>query len=237
MYKENDTDSKAGYIPTFHRHYLHPKYWGMWVAAGALAGLSYLPVKLRDPMLAGVGRIAGRFAKGGRRRALINLYYCFPDMPKAERERITDEMFASAPHAFVMLAELCLRNPQRVISRTQVHGQDIIDALQAEGRNIIFMVPHGWAIDLPAMLFAAQEIKWRVCSITRKPVADYLWNKARFTSADVCTPAKPVSNRSLPVCVMVSVDIICRTRITAKSTVSLCRFSAPIKPHSLLSGG
>lgn len=77
-------------------------------------------------------------------------------------------MFASAPHAFVMLAELCLRNPQRVISRTQVHGQDIIDALQAEGRNIIFMVPHGWAIDLPAMLFAAQEIKWRVCSITRK---------------------------------------------------------------------
>ena len=41
-------------------------------------------------------------------------------------------------HAFVMLAELCLRNPQRVISRTQVHGQDIIDALQAEGRNIIF---------------------------------------------------------------------------------------------------
>lgn len=80
-------------------------------------------------------------------------------MPKAERERITDEMFASAPHAFVMLAELCLRNPQRVISRTQVHGQDIIDALQAEGRNIIFMVPHGWAIDLPAMLFAAQGNK------------------------------------------------------------------------------
>lgn len=180
MYKENDTDSKAGYIPTFHRHYLHPKYWGMWAAAGALAGLSYLPVKLRDPMLAGVGRIAGRFAKGGRRRALINLYYCFPDMPKAERERITDEMFASAPHAFVMLAELCLRNPQRVISRTQVHGQDIIDALQAEGRNIIFMVPHGWAIDLPAMLFAAQGNKVAgMFHHQKNPVADYLWNKAR----------------------------------------------------------
>lgn len=43
MNKEKDTDSKAGYVPTFHRAYLHPRHWGTWFGAGVLCALAYMP--------------------------------------------------------------------------------------------------------------------------------------------------------------------------------------------------
>uniref|UniRef100_UPI00406B96D3 LpxL/LpxP family acyltransferase n=2 Tax=Erwiniaceae TaxID=1903409 RepID=UPI00406B96D3 len=72
------------FIPVFERSFLKPKYWGSWLAIGALAGLAYLPPKVRDPLLGRLGRFAGKLAKGARRRALINLYYCLPELSEEQ---------------------------------------------------------------------------------------------------------------------------------------------------------
>lgn len=156
MNKDKDTDSKLGYVPRFHRTYLHPKYWGVWLGALVLAGLAYMPVRLRDPLLAWVGKWVGKLAKSARRRAQINLLYCFPEWTEQQREQLIDNMFATAPQSFVMIAELCLRGAEKTLARTEWHNQAVIEKLQAEGRNVIFMVPHGWAVDIPAMLLAAR---------------------------------------------------------------------------------
>ncbi|CDG21458.1 Lipid A biosynthesis (KDO)2-(lauroyl)-lipid IVA acyltransferase [Xenorhabdus poinarii G6] len=180
MHKEKDTDSKLGYIPRFHRSYLHPRYWGLWAGVGILAGLAYVPVKWRDPFLAKIGRWAGRKAKSARRRAKINLVYCFPEWTEQQREALIDQMFATAPQSFVMLAELCLRGTESTLNRTQWHGEEIIQALKAQGKNVIFMVPHGWSVDIPAMLLVSRGYKVSAMFHHQSnPVADYLWNKAR----------------------------------------------------------
>ncbi|MCC8378764.1 MULTISPECIES: lauroyl-Kdo(2)-lipid IV(A) myristoyltransferase [Xenorhabdus] len=180
MNKEKDTDSKLGYIPTFHLSYLHPRYWGIWAGVGILAGLAYIPAKWRDPLLAKIGVFAGRKAKSARRRAKINLLYCFPELSEQQHEILIDKMFATAPQSFVMLAELCLRGVEPTLQRTQWHGEEITQALKEQGKNVIFMIPHGWAIDIPAMLLAArgQPISG-MFHHQSNPVADYLWNKAR----------------------------------------------------------
>ncbi|MBN9931358.1 hypothetical protein HZD82_22970, partial [Pantoea agglomerans] len=36
--------------------------------------------------------------------------------------------------------------------RVEWHGREIIDQMKAEQHNVIFLVPHGWAVDIPAML-------------------------------------------------------------------------------------
>ncbi len=64
------------------------------------------------PLLATLGRFAGRLGKSSRRRALINLSLCFPQRSEAEREAIVDEMFATAPQAMAMMAELAMRGPK-----------------------------------------------------------------------------------------------------------------------------
>ncbi|EKT57511.1 lauroyl-Kdo(2)-lipid IV(A) myristoyltransferase [Providencia sneebia] len=180
MNKNQDTDSKLGYVPTFHKSYLHPKYWGVWLGAGLLAILAYIPVKIRDPILAKMGKWVGRVAKSARRRAKINLLYCFPELTEQERDQLTDKMFEMAPQSFVMLAELCLRGADKTLARTHWHNEEIIEQLKLQGSNVIFMVPHGWAVDAPAMLLAAKGQKMAAMFHHQKnPVADFLWNKAR----------------------------------------------------------
>ncbi len=102
--KKNDA---TGFIPVFQKTFLHPRFWGVWLGAGAIAALAYIPPKFRDPLLAGIGRLAGKFAKSARRRARINLLYCMPELPESEREHIIDQMFATAAQPLMMMAELC----------------------------------------------------------------------------------------------------------------------------------
>ncbi len=75
------------YIPEFEKSFRHTRKTGAagW-AIGALAGMAMLPAKVRDPVLGGLGKFAGKLAKSARRRAQINLYYCFPEKSDAERE-------------------------------------------------------------------------------------------------------------------------------------------------------
>ncbi|SPY96335.1 lipid A biosynthesis (KDO)2-(lauroyl)-lipid IVA acyltransferase [Proteus mirabilis] len=80
-----------------------------------------------------------------------------------------------------MLADLCLRGAKHTLQRTSWEGIEIIERLKAQGRNVIFMVPHGWAVDVPAMLLAAKGQKMAAMFHHQKdPVTDYLWNKARY---------------------------------------------------------
>ncbi|NIY46892.1 lauroyl-Kdo(2)-lipid IV(A) myristoyltransferase [Cedecea colo] len=177
---EKAKKSHSEFIPEFQKAFWHPRYWGTWAGVGAFAGLAMLPPSLRDPLLGKVGRIAGRFGKSARRRAQINLLYCFPELSEAEREAIIDEMFATAPQAMVLMAELGLRDPQKVMQRVDWHGKEIVDELKARGENVIFLVPHGWAVDIPAMLMAADGQKMAAMFHNQgNALFDYLWNTVR----------------------------------------------------------
>ena len=114
--KKNNSE----YIPEFDKSFRHPRYWGAWLGVAAMAGIALTPPKFRDPILARLGRFAGRLGKSSRRRALINLSLCFPERSEAEREAIVDEMFATAPQAMVMMAELAIRGPEKIQPRDVV---------------------------------------------------------------------------------------------------------------------
>lgn len=119
----------------------------------AFAGIALTPASFRDPILGKLGRFVGRLAKSSRRRAQINLLYCFPEKSEQEREDIIDAMYASVPQAMVMMAELGLRDPQRILSRVDWQGKEIIDEMQRNNEKVIFLV-HAWGVDIPAMLMA-----------------------------------------------------------------------------------
>lgn len=172
--------SNIEFIPVFQKSFLLPKYWGAWLGIGAFAGMVLLPPALRDPILGAAGRLAGRLAKSARRRAQINLLYCLPERSEAEREAIIDEMFATAPQSMVMMAELALRNPERVRERVRWHGKEIIEAMQANKENVIFLVPHGWAVDIPAMLLASEgQMMAAMFHNQSNQLFDYIWNRVR----------------------------------------------------------
>lgn len=176
--KKNHSES---FTPVFKKEFYAPRYWGSWLAVGAFAAMALTPASVRDPILGGLGRLAGKFAKSARRRAQINLYYCFPEKSEAQREAIIDAMFATAPQAMVMMAELSLRNPAALSQRVEWHGREIIDEVKASGENVILLVPHGWGVDIPAMLLASEGAQ--VAAMfhhQRNQVMDYIWNRMRL---------------------------------------------------------
>lgn len=82
---------------TLPKSLFRPRYWGIWLGIGLMAGISLVPARLRDPLLGTIGTLAGKLAAGARRRARINLLYCLPNASGSEREHIIDAMFACAP--------------------------------------------------------------------------------------------------------------------------------------------
>ncbi|ARU94205.1 lauroyl-Kdo(2)-lipid IV(A) myristoyltransferase [Tatumella citrea] len=177
---KNEKKNNVEFIPQFKTEFLKPRYWGNWVAIAALGGMALLPVTVRDPVLGTLGKWVGRLAKSARRRARINLLYCLPELSEEQRELIIDQMFATAPQAMVMMAELALKKPEPVRKRVVWHGREIISQLQEQQQNVIFLVPHGWGVDIPAMLLASEGQKMAAMFHNQKnQLMDYIWNRLR----------------------------------------------------------
>lgn len=171
---------KSEFIPEFKKNYLSPVYWSTWFLLGMIAGISMFPPSFRDPVLAKIGRWAGRLSKKARRRATINLSLCFPEKNDTEREIIVDKMFATALQSIVLMAELAIRGPEKFQKRVFWKGLEILEEIRHNNRNVIFLVPHGWSVDIPAMLLAAQGKKMAAMfHQQRNPVIDYVWNSVR----------------------------------------------------------
>ena len=171
---------KSEFIPEFKKNYLSPVYWSTWFLLGMIAGISMFPPSFRDPVLAKIGRWAGRLSKKARRRATINLSLCFPEKSDTEREIIVDKMFATALQSIVMMAELAISGPEKFQKRVFWKGLEILEEIRHNNRNVIFLVPHGWSVDIPAMLLAAQGEKMAAMfHQQRNPVIDYVWNSVR----------------------------------------------------------
>ncbi|EMR6586365.1 lauroyl-Kdo(2)-lipid IV(A) myristoyltransferase [Shigella sonnei] len=171
---------KSEFIPEFKKNYLSPVYWFTWFVLGMIAGISMFPPSFRDPVLAKIGRWVGRLSRKARRRETINLSLCFPEKSDTEREIIVDNMFATALQSIVMMAELAIRGPEKFQKRVFWKGLEILEEIRHNNRNVIFLVPHGWSVDIPAMLLAAQGEKMAAMfHQQRNPVIDYVWNSVR----------------------------------------------------------
>ena len=98
----------------------------------------------------------------------------------AEREAIIDAMYTTAPQAMAMMAELALKGPENIIDRVDWKGLEIIDEMRRNDEKVIFLVPHGWGVDIPAMLMASQGQKMAAMFHNRgNKIYDFVWNTVR----------------------------------------------------------
>lgn len=138
---------------------------------------SWIPPRLRDPVFSKQGWAIGRVTHKARFRAQVNLAYGLPKIDTPQRKNIIDDMFAYVTQSSILMAELTRRDPNRVMARVRWHSDELIQRLQEEGRNVIFLVPHGWAVDVPAMLMAARGQKMTaIFHNQRNALVDYMWN-------------------------------------------------------------
>ncbi|WP_392565778.1 lauroyl-Kdo(2)-lipid IV(A) myristoyltransferase [Utexia brackfieldae] len=176
--KQGQQPDSAGYIPKFEWSFLSPRYWGVWFGIFVLIVLTFSPVRFRDRFLSRLGRFIGRKIKSARQRAQINLAQCFPEKSEAQRDEIIDEMFSIILPVTVLLVDLTIKKTRVKINW---HGFEHITQAHNHQRNVIFMVPHAWAIDIPAILLAKKGYAMSgMFHHQSNKLVDWLWNKSRI---------------------------------------------------------
>ena len=172
--------ARVGYEAHFSWSYLKPQYWGIWLGIFFLLLLAFVPFHLRDKLAGKLGIWIGHKAKKQRTRAQTNLQYCFPHWTEQQREQVIDKMFAVVAQVMFGIGEIAIRSKKHLQKRSKFIGLEHIEQAKAEGKNIILMVPHGWAIDASGIILHTQGMPMTsMYNPHRNPLVDWLWTITR----------------------------------------------------------
>ena len=172
--------ARVGYEAHFSWSYLKPQYWGIWLGIFFLLLLAFVPFCLRDKLAGKLGIWIGHKAKKQRTRAQTNLQYCFPHWTEQQREQVIDKMFAVVAQVMFGIGEIAIRSKKHLQKRSEFIGLEHIEQAKAEDKNIILMVPHGWAIDASGIILHTQGMPMTsMYNPHRNPLVDWLWTITR----------------------------------------------------------
>ena len=173
---------QVGYQHQFSWHFLHPKYWGVWLGVIGLIILAYVPFRLRDKLGVWVGKIVTKRLKGKKQyhRADVNLRYCFPDWSEQQRAEVIEKMFITVAQTMLGIGEIAIRSVEHIQKRSAFSNLEIVREARAKGKNVILLVPHTWAIDASGIVMHTYGMPMvSMYNPHRNQLVDWLWNATR----------------------------------------------------------
>ncbi|KJG09605.1 lauroyl acyltransferase [Photobacterium kishitanii] len=171
---------KQAYNPQFEWSFVHPRYWGTWLAVMIASLLSLLPHNVRRSLATVFAKQAIKLKSGANHRARVNLKMCFPEKSEAEREQILLQNLITAGSFLSGFAALSVRNKTWLEQHTIIRGMENLTSLTEQQQSVILLVPHTWAIDIPAVLLASRGLPVSAMAKKQKnPVSDWLMHRQR----------------------------------------------------------
>ncbi|KLV07448.1 lauroyl acyltransferase [Photobacterium aquae] len=181
MTEKHNNSTAQTYNPQFRKDFLHPKHWGTWFAIGLTILLAFVPYRLRDRLAVAIAKQAIKINSSAKKRAVINLQECFPELDQQARDEILLETYINAGCTLLSFAVLLVRSKEYVEKRSTFTGEEHLFSLLEQGHNIILLVPHTWAIDYPGVLLASRgQHVAAMMKKQRNDVIDWLINVQRL---------------------------------------------------------
>ncbi|RJG49540.1 lauroyl-Kdo(2)-lipid IV(A) myristoyltransferase [Motilimonas pumila] len=172
-------DPKA-YNPSFEWSFLHPKYWGTWLYVSAAALVSLLPNTCRRWIATVLARGALKLNSKANQRARTNLEMCFPNNTQEQREAMLLQSYITAGTFLLGFPSLSIRRKKWLEKNSVIRGEEHLFRLKEQGHSVILLVPHTWAIDVPAVLLASRGIHVSAMAKKQKDqVADWFIHRQR----------------------------------------------------------
>ena len=150
----NDFDEKA-YNPIFKWSFLAPKYWRTWLMVIMVSPIALLPHLFRYTISDKIAKILVKKKKGNIFNAWVNLKVCFPNKSEQELEDLLHKTILTAGVFALGFVRLSLRSRKWLNSKCDIRGMENIEKALNSNQKVILLVPHTWAIDIPAILFAS----------------------------------------------------------------------------------
>lgn len=169
----------AHHRPRLHLGLAHPRYWLTWLGFGLLWLSIFLPRVIPGAVGAVIGELYFYLGRKRRRVALTNLRLCYPGWSPAARRRLARAHFRLAMQCALDLPYLWWASARRIESRLTIRGGSQLDALAAQGRNVIVLMPHCVAMETSVWLSKTRATV-AMMKPARNAVVDYFLTRARM---------------------------------------------------------
>ena len=179
MTQRNDFDPKA-YNPTFNRSFLTPKFWGTWLGVILALPVALLPLRFHQWLARIIALKLSKSKKGPAHRARVNFELCFPNLSFQEREQLIYKTLYTASVFVFRFSLLTLKSKSWLQEQCEFIGKENLTKHTDNGENVILLVPHSWAIDIPAVMLASMGLPVSAMAKKQKNlVSDWLMHRQR----------------------------------------------------------
>ena len=185
----NSSSSKEKY--SFQAHFLHPKYWGIWLVFALVLPLIYLPLRWQFIMGKGLGLLCFHLIKRRQNDTLINLSLCFPQHTVEERYAMARDVFINAGIGIFETLSAWFR-PHIFPEKISVTGLEAFKQARQDGKAIFMLGGHFTLMDLGALFFARYASINAVYRPQNNPLLDWFICSSRSRIFD-----KQVSSRNI----------------------------------------
>ena len=109
--------------------------------------IGLLPVSIRQLFACSLSKVAKKLAKKQLRIARQNLTTCFPEKSSKEIESLLETNIEQFVMTLVAQTELLCCSEKKLKKRVRLEGIENIHKARAQGKPIIFILPHVWGVE------------------------------------------------------------------------------------------
>lgn len=139
--------------------------------------LHFLPLGLLNPFGQGLGLLFYGLGRERRQVARINIGLCFPELTRAEREKLVRRHFRAFGRSFLERGILWWSSAQRIRRLVRMEGVEHWQAVR--GRPVIWFAPHFVGLDMGGARLALEANAASMYSAQKNPVFDRLLLRGR----------------------------------------------------------
>ncbi len=132
--------------------FVHPRYWPVWLAIGAMYVAAWLPWRLKLWVGRLIGLAARRFVRRRRHITETNIRLCFPELDDEQQARLVRDTFIANGIGIMETATGWCRDPEHLRHRVTFKGQEHMVRVQAQGKGALIIGVHFSTLDLGAAL-------------------------------------------------------------------------------------
>lgn len=171
---------------------LAPRFWGIWLALGALRLVVLLPYPVQAAIGRGIGRITLRMASRRRQIAERNIRMCFPELDPAQQHRLLTRHFESVGMTLIEMG-LCWWAPDaRLHPLYRIEGLEHLREALRLGKGVIMLTGHFTSLDLGGRFLTMQAPVTAMYRRSRNPLFDRALRLGRERSAQKAIPKEDI---------------------------------------------
>ena len=163
----------------FPKGLLAPRFWGTWLALGALRAMVLLPYAWQLWVGARIGRLLARAMPRRRRIAAVNLTLCFPEAGSEERAVLVRKVFESIGIAFFEVALAWWASDRRLRPLGRIEGLEHLQSALQLGKGAILLSGHFTTLELGARLLRLSQSFRPMYRPSKNPAWDWVMLRSR----------------------------------------------------------